>query len=72
MSLAAVRKLALSGFLFPRHTMPMLAKPVTRTEVPVRPYHEICGFTKVSGNVGAPSWMYWAKPDLLDVLRAPR
>lgn len=67
MSLAAVRKVALSGFLFPRHMMPMLTKPI-RTEVPVRAYHEVCGFVRVSGDHGR----MFDRPDLLDVLRAPR
>lgn len=66
MSLAAVRKIALSGFLFPRHMMPMLTKPLYRPGSPQMPtpaYHEVCGFTRMSGDYG---------PDLLDVLRAPR
>ena len=83
MALSAVRKVSLSGFMFPRHTMPMLVQSVQirssiaepRNPRPVPAYHEVCGFVRVSGRFRNPFWNGASNilpvMDLLDVLRAP-
>lgn len=85
MSLAHIRKVCLSSFLFPRHMAPELVRPVGAKEHEV--YHEMCGFLRTSGRdwnyarflkvypEGADRGLlatYKGHPDLLDVLHAPR
>jgi len=83
MTLSRVRRAALDGFLFPRHMAPALMRPVGAKTEPA--YHEMCGFMRASGYRGAnpmagaiteamarPMGFEPLRPDLLDVLRAPK